>query len=622
MYCYNYVIHNELDFFMVKIFTTKYQFLGRILLTLLLAVVSCVNAWAADHEYKTNVSIGVGEVVEYDNVVINPGVTVTVKGTMKVTGNLVNNGGTLNVDGGSVMVEGNVTNNPFVNGETSGEWEDDGRSSSQGYTDGTYSIKQNSGYSYRITSQKQKKSTQQNVVDGNIAVSNGGSLSVAGDFENYANTSIATTNQTAISRISVGKDLKNAKKDVSVQKYKYTRTKKQREYYKSSNPNKGWNNNGNAEYDNESGVRSNDGTKTVPKSGTITLDNGYLVVNGDATLENGSQVNYKQTYKNLKGVVGEEEVDIKSTVIVKGNLTQNENAKISNENSSKADLIIGGMYYDLAPKENHPWSIEYQTEKFIVKWVTGAEFEMSDDNFTLNVGGGYSVTTESVSSDGFISAIFKIIFGGTVISPDAKDKIEEYLKDLASNGIGAADVSNIIEKVSTLLPITLNYFTAVQDGEDVVFDWQTASEVNNDFFTIEYSIDGIHFKELLREDGNGTTSVTNDYYATASAEEFAGITYFRLKQTDFNGEYSYSDVIFVSIVSEETELYVFPNPTTDYVSVSGNVASAYVSDMYGRNLSCLQTSENTFAVAGLSVGTYYVVVSTKNGKKVLPFVKK
>lgn len=193
---------------------------------------------------------------------------------------------------------------------------------------------------------------------------------------------------------------------------------------------------------------------------------------------------------------------------------------------------------------------------------------------------------------------------------------------MASNGIGAADVSNIIEKVSTLLPITLNYFVANQDGEEVVFEWQTSSEVNNDFFTIEYSIDGIHFKELLREDGNGTTSVTNDYYATATVENFADITYFRLKQTDFNGEYSYSDVIFVSIVSEETELYVFPNPTTDYVSVSGNVTSAYVSDMYGRNMSCLQTSENTFDVAGLSVGTYYVVVSTKNGKKVLPFVKK
>lgn len=388
---------------MVKFFTTKYQFLGRILLTLLLAVVSCVNAWAADHEYKSNVSIGVGETVEYDNVTIDPGVTVMVKGTMKVTGNLINNGGTLNVDGGSVMVEGNVTNNPFVNGETSGEWKDYGGSSLQGY-DETYLIKKNSNYSYRITSQNQKKSTQQNVVDGNIAVSNGGSLSVAGDFENYANTSIATTNQTAISRISVGKDLKNAKKNVSVQKYKYTRTKKQKQKKQGKSGN--WTDNGDAYYDNESGVKSTDGTESVSKSGTITLDNGYLVVNGDATLENGSQVNYKQTNKNLKGVVGEEEVDIKSTVIVKGNLTQNENAKISNENSSKADLIIGGMYYDLAPKENHPWSIEYQTEKFIVKWVTGAEFEMSDDNFTLNVGGGYSVTTESVSSDGFISAIF------------------------------------------------------------------------------------------------------------------------------------------------------------------------------------------------------------------------
>ena len=600
---------------MVKIFTTKYQFLGRILLTLLFAVVSCVNAWAEDktvsseETYTGTYTVNVGETLK-----------ITSTGVFKITGNLINNGGTIIVDGGTLEVGGKLDNNVAAFGETDKVWNTDGKSKIKYYKDAdcTEGEKDNeNGRSYRKVTQPVKAKTEQSLSTGKITITNG-SLMVNGTITNLGEFSIVTNNENSISRASVGENFVNGSSSVYVETYNYTGNAVRKQKKEGSSWPK--EDSGEPKYENEKRTKGN--LKAKEFSGILNLDNGYLVVNGDATLENGSQVNYKQTNKNLKGVVGEEEVDIKSTVIVKGNLTQNENAKISNENSSKADLIIGGMYYDLAPKENHPWSIEYKTEKFIVKYVTGAEFEMSDDNFTLNVGGGYSVTTESVSSDGFISAIIKIIFGGTLISPDAKDKIKEYLKDLASNGIGAADVSNIIEKVSTLLPITLNYFTAEQDGEDVVFEWQTSSEVNNDFFTIEYSIDGIHFKELLREDGNGTTSVTNDYYATATVENFADITYFRLKQTDFNGEYSYPDVIFVSIVSEETELYVFPNPTTDYVTVSGNVASAYVSDMYGRNMSCLQTSENTFAVAGLSVGTYYVVVSTKNGKKVLPFVKK
>ena len=191
----------------------------------------------------------------------------------------------------------------------------------------------------------------------------------------------------------------------------------------------------------------------------------------------------------------------------------------------------------------------------------------------------------------------------------------------SEEGKASKAAENVIQEYATLLPITLNYFTAEQDGEDVVFDWQTASEVNNDFFTIEYSLDGIHFSELANEDGNGTTSEINDYTVSVSADGFAGITYFRLKQTDFNGEYSYSDVIPLN-VENETSLYVYPNPAVDVITIAGSFERIFVCDAYSRTLSVQQESTNSFNVSALPVGTYYVVATTKQGKKVLPFVKR
>ncbi|MCQ2605743.1 MAG: T9SS type A sorting domain-containing protein [Bacteroidales bacterium] len=175
---------------------------------------------------------------------------------------------------------------------------------------------------------------------------------------------------------------------------------------------------------------------------------------------------------------------------------------------------------------------------------------------------------------------------------------------------------------SDLLPIELTSFTASQNRNDIEIVWTTNSEVNNDYFTVEYSVDGVSFKTLETVAGSGTTSVANEYAVSTDASELSGMVYFRLKQTDYNGEYSYSDVIALQVESANaTDLVIYPNPATEYITISGAVTSAFVSDMHGRRIAVPQTSANTFNVAGLSVGTYYMVATTENGKTVLPFVK-
>lgn len=111
-----------------------------------------------------------------------------------------------------------------------------------------------------------------------------------------------------------------------------------------------------------------------------------------------------------------------------------------------------------------------------------------------------------------------------------------------------------MEEKAEFLPISLTYFTASQQGNAISFKWQTASETNNDYFTIEYSLDGINFYEVANVDGAGTTSETRTYNYVWNPEEY-GLFYSRLKQTDYNGEYSYSNVIAIDCKDTMPDVY-------------------------------------------------------------------
>ncbi len=95
------------------------------------------------------------------------------------------------------------------------------------------------------------------------------------------------------------------------------------------------------------------------------------------------------------------------------------------------------------------------------------------------------------------------------------------------------------------LPIELLSFTANYNSSNKVnLKWITASETNNDFFTIERSKDGVFFNELNVVDGAGNSTGTLNY-STIDNEPLQGLSYYRLKQTDFNGENSYSTIVSV-----------------------------------------------------------------------------
>ena len=112
------------------------------------------------------------------------------------------------------------------------------------------------------------------------------------------------------------------------------------------------------------------------------------------------------------------------------------------------------------------------------------------------------------------------------------------------------------------LPIELLTFEAsINENNQIIIRWVTASEINNDYFTIERSADGVNFELVCIVNGAGNSNnVLN--YETIDNNPLQGISYYRLKQTDYDGQFEYSSLVAVKNQKEtiSQEMNVYPNP--------------------------------------------------------------
>ena len=88
------------------------------------------------------------------------------------------------------------------------------------------------------------------------------------------------------------------------------------------------------------------------------------------------------------------------------------------------------------------------------------------------------------------------------------------------------------------LPIELLSFTATPQGSSVKLNWETSSEINNDYFALEKSRDGSNYEEFARVKGAGNSSVPLSYAATDHSP-MDGLSYYRIKQVDYNGKFAF-----------------------------------------------------------------------------------
>ncbi len=115
----------------------------------------------------------------------------------------------------------------------------------------------------------------------------------------------------------------------------------------------------------------------------------------------------------------------------------------------------------------------------------------------------------------------------------------------------------------SVLPVELLELEGRAEDNIVHLSWSTATELNNDYFEILHSLDGIEFESKGRVVGNGTTNELQEY-AFIDRSPAPGLNYYRLKQVDFDGAFEYSKVIKIEndFIRKGIESKIYPNPTT------------------------------------------------------------
>ncbi len=182
----------------------------------------------------------------------------------------------------------------------------------------------------------------------------------------------------------------------------------------------------------------------------------------------------------------------------------------------------------------------------------------------------------------------------------------------------------ILSTTTAPLPVELIRFSASCNGDaHELLNWSTASETNNNYFEVERSDDGNAFQDIGRIEGNGTSSQMNDY-SFVDPTPVAGTVYYRLRQTDYNGQFSNS-----AIISAESCAGSSDNFTSYYsgnaVEVVMNLSSANnykitIIDSRGRVISSKDVSASEgsnkfeFNDGIASSGIYLITVIGENGK--------
>lgn len=187
-------------------------------------------------------------------------------------------------------------------------------------------------------------------------------------------------------------------------------------------------------------------------------------------------------------------------------------------------------------------NITWQSGGRLYSYLDGVANDSSSNNVTgpmsgineLLIGKGAKDNNTNEGWDGYIGTV---IFYKTALPPD----------DIAD--------------ASSSLPIELVYFNAKLSGGKVELNWKTASETNNEYFTIEKSRDGKAFEVVGIIAGAGTSSSALNY-TTFDDNPYPGISYYRLKQTDFDGKFEYSELVSVyNSRKDASEIKLFNNPS-------------------------------------------------------------
>lgn len=237
----------------------------------------------------------------------------------------------------------------------------------------------------------------------------------------------------------------------------------------------------------------------------------------------------------------------------------------------------------------------------------------SGDTGTTGMQIGSGDTSEGSGGDKFVDEL----------TVSAGEVYVLYVSNWSRTGI-ASDINFTLSGGAaldcTVLPIELLDFSGTTDDTQVVLKWTTSTETDNEKFILERSRDAMNFDPIAIIPGAGNSIVTIDYEHT-DHQPYLGVNYYRLRQVDYNGDESTSQVI--SVVFDNTIAAVssiYPNPATDRIafnvqSLDDGPITARIFDASGRLVmsSVIQVAEGMqridLPLHGLQRGSYSMELS-------------
>jgi hypothetical protein len=232
-------------------------------------------------------------------------------------------------------------------------------------------------------------------------------------------------------------------------------------------------------------------------------------------------------------------------------------------------------------------------------------------------------------TDGTFSSTTGLSIDGTtgVVNLDASYNGNYTVKYNYING-ACTDSTTAPIQITGALPVKLVYFNAAQQGSSALLQWATSEEINNSYFEIERSNDGVTFSPIQKIDATNSNSNQLTKYSAIDYTPLPGNNFYRLKQVDIDGKVSYSSIVEISF-SESTSLKVFPNPATqNKITVHYSLGSIKTIAVYSlaNKLMLMHNLNNVSGyqqldISTLAKGVYIIKLAGDKGNQSVMFTK-
>jgi len=280
--------------------------------------------------------------------------------------------------------------------------------------------------------------------------------------------------------------------------------------------------------------------------------NGNWIGNQTPATGNG----YMGSYAKYTG--NREYITTKLNRTLRAGVTYTVSMKVSLADKSKYASFQMGLYLsgDITDIDNGSALSAFTpqvTNNMAIPLFNKAAWQTITGSFVATGNERYLIVGSFLTDAG--TSLFNLNDGGTYSNP------YYYIDDVCVIAPGG--------NCAGVLPVELISFKGKLINNEVKLQWSTATEKNNNYFTIERSLDGYNFEEVVEVRGAGNSLSQLNYQEMDRNPVYGAVNYYRLKQTDFNGDFEYSKVVPIRNGEELSNkgFTLFPNPVKDKLSL-------------------------------------------------------